>query len=464
MNGTSKFELDSVAHTLAEAAQFERDFDYHLFSAIRRCLARCGLHSIVVVSDDFPDGIFIPGPISRKRADHQIGEMVDEVRQYIIDYGGNIDIHSLFTGVYANGIICKSRIRVKDEFGFRDDKKDNKIYFFYQSRPEVNAGNVDGISKVYSERLAALSSLLQILFRYRSRIYSNFPILLSSHYWSSRNDLDVSSPILRLLPPWQRQSSPLMVTVAVDLRKSTFAMDMSHDAKYFADWVECIVEILRSLCIANLGVFDKFTGDGILCHFLAAECNEFVNLDELPSSSNLSRASDWHSSVWQKHHTGGGSAVVQALRFCWQAQKAASLHILELQRNLSTWQERLGFGFGVGLGRNEWSVDRDGNSIVVGRGVVQSCRMADLAYRDQILCSYSLGAEISDLLDGEIEIKQVPFVSKEVDVEREALIFDVSKPPRGIDLNHELVRKVMDQSYDRFSGAWSRGSTTKPSI
>lgn len=55
--------------------------------------------------------------------------------------------------------------------------------------------------------------------------------------------------------------------LSIDIRRSTELMLKSRDSKLFATFVTTLAVSLRRIVLENLGVFDKFTGDGILAIF-----------------------------------------------------------------------------------------------------------------------------------------------------------------------------------------------------
>jgi class 3 adenylate cyclase len=55
--------------------------------------------------------------------------------------------------------------------------------------------------------------------------------------------------------------------LSIDVRKSTTLMLKARDPQLFAMFIEKLCDGLRAAVLANHGVFDKFTGDGILAFF-----------------------------------------------------------------------------------------------------------------------------------------------------------------------------------------------------
>ena len=55
--------------------------------------------------------------------------------------------------------------------------------------------------------------------------------------------------------------------ISIDVRRSTELMLKARNAKDFARFITTLANKLREVIIKNYGVFDKFTGDGILAYF-----------------------------------------------------------------------------------------------------------------------------------------------------------------------------------------------------
>jgi class 3 adenylate cyclase len=57
------------------------------------------------------------------------------------------------------------------------------------------------------------------------------------------------------------------VIISIDIRRSTDLMLNAHSSDDFALFITGLCEGLKKIVISNFGVFDKFTGDGILAYF-----------------------------------------------------------------------------------------------------------------------------------------------------------------------------------------------------
>lgn len=71
----------------------------------------------------------------------------------------------------------------------------------------------------------------------------------------------------KLLSEFNSKDESLTVIMAIDIRKSTDLMLNANSSDDFADFISGLCEGLKNIAIMNYGVFDKFTGDGILVYF-----------------------------------------------------------------------------------------------------------------------------------------------------------------------------------------------------
>jgi class 3 adenylate cyclase len=131
--------------------------------------------------------------------------------------------------------------------------------------------------------------------------------------------------------------------MSIDIRRSTELMLKARDPKLFAQFLLGLTRILREIVLSNHGVFDKFTGDGVLAFF--------------PTFYSGSDA---------------GLLVLQAAA---QAHAAFQAHYDSHRHCFLTVRRDVGLGIGVDFGRVQ-IVQIESEFTVVGTPVVYACRMA----------------------------------------------------------------------------------------
>ena len=70
-----------------------------------------------------------------------------------------------------------------------------------------------------------------------------------------------------LLKMFHSENETLNAILSIDIRRSTDLMLNANSSDDFASFITDLCEGLKNIVITNLGVFDKFTGDGILAYF-----------------------------------------------------------------------------------------------------------------------------------------------------------------------------------------------------
>lgn len=131
--------------------------------------------------------------------------------------------------------------------------------------------------------------------------------------------------------------------IAVDLRRSTDLMLKSRKPELFAQFIMGLCARLRDIILDEQGVFDKFTGDGILAFFP----NFYTGPD-------------------------AGFRVVSAADRC---HRAFTEHYKAHRRSFKTVIKDIGLGIGIDYG--ETNLVGVGQELtIVGAPVVYSCRMA----------------------------------------------------------------------------------------
>ena len=134
--------------------------------------------------------------------------------------------------------------------------------------------------------------------------------------------------------------------MSVDIRRSTDLMLKARNARLYASFITGLCNVLKEIVIAHHGIFDKFTGDGILAFFPL-----FYTGDDAGLRCVLA-AADCHA-AFAAHYDRHRSTFVAVAK-------------------------RVGLGIGVDFGDIHFVQVTDGLTIV-GTPVVYACRMGGTA-------------------------------------------------------------------------------------
>jgi class 3 adenylate cyclase len=244
--------------------------------------------------------------------------------------------------------------------------------------------------------------IFQVL-HHRTQIFSPFAAGIAELYW----DQSLMPKQNGLRPPWERGSALKTASLSLDLRKSTFCMENALRPDEFAEWLDDLVQILTAVTHLHGGVFDKFTGDGALVHFLDIESRQIYGTDGLTA----------------------------ALDCAISMQRAVGIHLDRLRRMLHHNSRLLGAAVGIDQHETYWSVDRRNNPITVGAGVVGACRLGDTADAGVIRMTNGAYQELQKTRDL-AEFVEVDFASKEYKAEMKVTAWEL---PFG---SHPLVRQA----------------------
>ena len=217
---------------------------------------------------------------------------------------------------------------------------------------------IDFIHGIMTSALAVLYDVV----RQRMRRFSAFSKEISIRYWDDaipalRARHSSSADASRLfLAPWDRNDAVAVATLSLDLRKSTFCMEQSEELGEFARLLTIMVQILTKITHLHGGVFDKFTGDGCIVHFLDREQRVLFR----------------------------NTAATAAFECAIDMQIGIGWVVARLRRILRHDSDLLGAGIGVDCGSSYWSIDHQYNPVVVGRPVVGACRLCGVAVANDI--------------------------------------------------------------------------------
>ncbi|ACT92212.1 DUF1508 domain-containing protein [Dyadobacter fermentans] len=133
------------------------------------------------------------------------------------------------------------------------------------------------------------------------------------------------------------------VVVSIDIRKSTELMLKSRSPRQYAEFITKLSSELSNVITSNFGIYDKFTGDGILAFF-----------------------PDFYS---------GKDSILHALRACDECHAVFREHYEKYKSIFTVFLKSIGLGIGIDYGEVTL-VNRGAELTVVGIPVVYACRMS----------------------------------------------------------------------------------------
>jgi adenylate cyclase len=137
-------------------------------------------------------------------------------------------------------------------------------------------------------------------------------------------------------------SSCKSVVISIDIRRSTELMLKARKPELFSKFITDLSEKLSEAILGNFGVFDKFTGDGILAFF-----------------------PDFYS---------GTHAIVRALKAAAECHAIFIQHYYKSRESFNVFIKDVGLGIGIDFG-TVTLVNTRNELTVVGIPVVYACRM-----------------------------------------------------------------------------------------
>jgi len=143
-----------------------------------------------------------------------------------------------------------------------------------------------------------------------------------------------------------------VVVMAIDIRRSTEMMLKAKNEKLYAEFITSLCQELCEIILADYGVFDKFTGDGILAFF-----------------------PDFYS---------GPDSIYYALKAAEDCHNVFNLHYKNNRHCFSTVLNEVGLGIGIDFGQ-AYLASVNNELTIVGSPVVYACRMSGAKYGEILL-------------------------------------------------------------------------------
>ena len=170
------------------------------------------------------------------------------------------------------------------------------------------------------------------------------------------------------------------VVMAVDIRRSTELMLKAREPQFYADFITGLCADLTQIILGHYGVFDKFTGDGILSFF-----------------------PDFYS---------GNDSPYLAVKAADECHKSFHAHYHDQRKYFKSILLDVGLGIGIDYGEAHLVKVQDGLT-VIGTPVVYACRMSGAAGGQTLLNQPAY--EITSQKFGEY----VNFQETEIDIKHE---------------------------------------------
>lgn len=190
------------------------------------------------------------------------------------------------------------------------------------------------------------------------------------------------------------------VVVSIDIRRSTELMLKARKPELFSKFITELSQKLSDIILNNFGIFDKFTGDGILAFF-------------------------------PKFYSGE-HAIIRALKASEECHKIFEEHYKNSRECFNVFIKDVGLGIGIDYG-TVTLVNTRNELTVVGIPVVYACRMGG-ARAGETLLNQPAKEEISRLCDNYIKVTETELNIKNEGIALAYLIeihkssFNVPKP------------------------------------
>src|SRR5437667_11358238 len=107
-------------------------------------------------------------------------------------------------------------------------------------------------------------------------------------------------------------------------------------------------------------------------------------------------------------------------------------HMAQLRSQLRRNSKLLGGAIGIDVAPASWSIDHRGNPIVVGRGVVEACRLGDGTQAGRIRLGNMAYNELDEGMKRDKSLCEVAYSSKEVDAKMELVVWEIVQSPTSL--------------------------------
>lgn len=218
---------------------------------------------------------------------------------------------------------------------------------------ELNARYIEKLKEVHSLKVDSKEKGLKIkeLENDRQKILKNVNLnhLISRVNEEARKKLFDSEEFKNL---FEMGNTCQVVVMAIDIRRSTEMMLKAKNERLYAEFITSLCQELCEIILINYGVFDKFTGDGILAFF-----------------------PDFYS---------GAEAIYYALKAAEDCHELFNIHYKNNRHCFTTVLNEVGLGIGIDYGK-AYLANVNNDLTIVGSPVVYACRMSGAKYGETLL-------------------------------------------------------------------------------
>ena len=266
-----------------------------------------------------------------------LGEKHREYRNISLDIEDGLRMSNLISKSFSNegmGLVNKSLAHIIYGSTINND---DELYNKKQELKKVTAELKEAIEQKENT---------EELYKKQIQTYSELEEQIKiKHILSRINEKGqlkaISSP--EFLDNFKDKNQCKSVVLSIDIRRSTELMLKAREPKLFSEFITQLTNLLSTCILDNYGVFDKFTGDGILAFF--------------PTFYS------------------GDDAIIRALKAAEECHKIFEKHYSDSRYFFNVYIKDVGLGIGVDFG-DVTIVNTTNELTVVGIPVVYACRLS----------------------------------------------------------------------------------------
>jgi len=230
-------------------------------------------------------------------------------------------------------------------FSFDDSARITKLQKTISEQEDKIKELFDDLKKKEDEHSASEQTIMELKTVISDLKKSQDTLFLTCKVHHKATDLLLEDNS-KLLQSFLEQKQQKSCVISIDMRRSTDLMLKASSHEDYANFITGLSEILKNIIINHYGVFDKFTGDGILAYF-----------------------PDFYS---------GDDSVLKCILTAKECHKAFDDYYRD-KRSLFNITMKTGLGIGIDYGDTTF-VKINNDLTIVGIPVVYACRLSTAPY------------------------------------------------------------------------------------